>query len=49
MDAREVVDRLESLQYDILFWMRKEKSEKVKEKLSFYDNYIEQLIDDLAE
>lgn len=44
-NLQEIVNMLESLQYDILFWEKKEENEKVKEKLSDYDKYIEMVID----
>lgn len=47
--TQEIIDKLESLQYDILFWARKTRNEKVKEKLKAYDRYIESIIDDLLE
>jgi hypothetical protein len=42
---QEVVNRLESLQYDILFWKRKEDDIEKVEKLGDYDQYIEDIID----
>ena len=42
---QEIVNDLESLQYDILFWERKEKDKKKRKMLSDYDKWIEKIID----
>ena len=41
---QEIVNDLESLQYDILFWERKEKNKKKRKMLSDYDKWIEKII-----
>lgn len=46
MDSiQDIVNRLESLQYDILFWKREEKDQKKIDKLADYDRWIEDTID----
>lgn len=44
-DIQKIVDKLESMQYDILFWERKEENKEIAEKLADYDTCIEELID----
>ena len=44
-ELQEVIDMLEDLQYDILFWKRKEKNKDKATMLENYDNYIEKIID----
>ncbi len=46
-DIQEIIDDLESMQYDILFWKRKEKDENVKIKLSIYDKKLDSIIEKL--
>ena len=41
----EIISDLESLQYDILFWKRKEEDETKKQMLADYDDWIERVID----
>lgn len=42
---QEVVNRLESLQYDILFWKRREDDREKITKLKDYDHCIDEIID----
>lgn len=44
-EFQQIVDKLESLQYDILFWERKENDRDKAEKLADYDRYIDEIID----
>lgn len=44
-EQQRIIDKLESLQYDILFWKREEKSEKNINRLADYDSCIDELID----
>lgn len=46
---QEVVNRLESLQYDILFWKRREDDRDKVTKLENYDHYIDDIIDMIYE
>lgn len=48
-EIQEVIDRLESLQFDILVWQKKEKSRKRKKMLSDYDSFIDDTIEILYE
>lgn len=44
---QQIMDQLESLQYDILFWKRKEEDPEKQKKLADYDNCIDEIIDKL--
>ncbi len=44
---QQIMDQLESLQYDILFWKRREEDPKKQKKLADYDNCIDEIIDKL--
>jgi len=44
-ELQEIINDLESLQFDILFWKRKEKSKARQKMLADYDNFIEGIID----
>lgn len=49
MGTEALVNKLESLQFDILLWKRREQSDYAKEKLSRYDEFLEDIIDSLLE
>ena len=44
-ELMEIINNLESLQYDILFWKRREEDKSKKQMLADYDNWIEGIID----
>lgn len=44
---QQIMDQLESLQYDILFWKRREEDPEKQKKLADYDNCIDEIIDKL--
>lgn len=46
-ELQEAIDKLESLQMDMLFWKRRTKSRKTKSRISMYDAIIESVIDSL--
>ena len=41
----EIINRLESLQYDILFWKRKEQDQEKIKRLEKYDSVIDGIIE----
>ena len=45
----DIINSLESLQYDILFWKRKEEDAAKRKKLADYDDHIEEIIDKIFE
>ncbi len=48
-NIRQVVDDLESLQYSILFWKRKEQNKENIKRLSDYDEHLDSIIEDLLQ
>ena len=42
---QEVINKLETLQYDILFWEKKEKNKEKVDRLSVYDRNLDEVID----
>lgn len=45
----EIINRLESLQYDILFWKRKEQDQEKIKRLEKYDSVIDGIIEYIEE
>lgn len=48
-EIQEVINRLESLQFDILVWKKKEKSKKRQQMLADYDHFLDDTIEILYE
>lgn len=45
---QEIINDLESLQFDILFWKHKEQDSDKQKMLSDYDNWIDRVIDKVS-
>lgn len=48
-EIQEVISRLESLQFDIMTWKKKEKSKKRQKMLADYDHWLDDTIEILYE
>lgn len=44
-EIQEAINRLESLQFDILMWKKREKSKKRKQMLADYDEWLDDVIE----